>query len=149
MQTQPDIFRFRPQFLDILPSWMRQGVIENLKYSRWAMGEDDNTVGKKHGFIDTVCNENRSHLLTILDAQQLGLHCLARLRVERSEWLIHQQNARTDCQCARQTDPLLHAPGKFMRMVLLETFEPHHIDVMLRQFMPACRRHPADLQSEF
>ena len=61
------------------------------------------------------------------DLQQLGLHELPRLRVERSEWLVHEQNDGICSQCAGKIGALLHASGKFRRIVSFESAEPDEL----------------------
>ena len=59
---------------------------------------------------------NRMVLLRArVQVQQLGLHGLARLRVERAERLVHQQHLGIDGERAGDADALLHAAGKLMR----------------------------------
>ena len=65
------------------------------------------------------------------DLQQLGLHELARLGVERGERLVHQQHQRIGRQRPRQVDALLHAAGQLRRIVALEAGEPDQLDEML------------------
>ena len=59
------------------------------------------------------------------DAQQLRLHELARLRVERGERLVHEQDVRVDGQRAREVGALAHATRQLVRKVL---FEPGQAD---------------------
>ena len=66
------------------------------------------------------------------DAQQLGLHDLAGLRVERGERLVHQQDFRIDRERAREVDALAHAAGKLARIVVLEAFEPDELEQVER-----------------
>ena len=49
------------------------------------------------------------------DLEQLGLHELAGLGVERGERLVHQQHFGIGRQRAREIDALLHAARKFGR----------------------------------
>ena len=65
------------------------------------------------------------------DPQQLLLHQLARLRVERGERLVHQQDFRVHHQRAGEIDALLHAAGELVGIVVLEALEPDHGDEML------------------
>ena len=45
----------------------------------------------------------------VLDHLQLELHLLAQLEIERAEWLVQEQNARTVDERAGQGDTLLLA----------------------------------------
>src|SRR5581483_11160424 len=57
------------------------------------------------------------------DAQQLVLHDLARLRVERAERLVEQQDRWIAGERARDGDALLHAAGELTRKAILEALE--------------------------
>ena len=56
----------------------------------------------------------------VADAHQLALHDDARLRVERGERLVHQQNVGADRERAGEIDALPHAAGQFMRIMRVE-----------------------------
>ena len=77
------------------------------------------------------------------DLQQLGLHVLARLRVERGERLVHQQHDRIRRQRPRQVDPLLHAAGQLRRIVALESGEADQLHEMLGALAHRRRRRTA------
>ena len=52
--------------------------------------------------------------------QQQLLHLAAGLRVERAKRLVHQNDRRAQGQRARNRNPLLHTPGKRLRIGVLE-----------------------------
>ena len=54
------------------------------------------------------------------DALKIEVHLLARHRVERTEWLIHQQQGRIANQRATDCNTLAHAAGKFPGIILLK-----------------------------
>ena len=74
-------------------------------------------------------------------APQLGLHLLAQLEVEGSEWLVEQQRARTIHQRAGQRDALSLAARKLSGSPIRQSLEPHgseHLRHSLGGFV-ACR----------
>ena len=70
------------------------------------------------------------------DLQQLGLHELARLRVQRRERLIHQQHGRVRRQRPGQIHALLHAAGKLRRIVPFEAAQAHQLDEVFGALAP-------------
>ncbi len=62
-----------------------------------------------------VGDEHERDADVALQADQLDLHLLAQLRVERAERLVEQQQARPVDESARERDPLLLAAGQFVR----------------------------------
>ncbi|MNU05248.1 hypothetical protein D3C71_2031010 [compost metagenome] len=54
----------------------------------------------------------------LLQALDLELHRLAQLLVQRTKWLIHQQNRRLECQRPRQGNALLLAAGQLLGVAL-------------------------------
>ena len=51
---------------------------------------------------------------------ELDLHMLAQLLVECGQWLVHQQNARTEDECPRQRDTLTLPAGQLIDAALAE-----------------------------
>src|SRR4051812_21413392 len=62
------------------------------------------------------------------DAAQLFVQPVARDLVERTERLVHQQEARAAEQRARDRDALAHAAGQLVREVLLPAVEPDQLE---------------------
>ena len=56
---------------------------------------------------------------------------VARLRIQRSERLVHQQDVRLGGQGARQSDPLPHAARKLVRVAVAELGKMHQPQVVL------------------
>ena len=62
------------------------------------------------------------------DAQELGLHALARHLVERAERLVHEQQPRLLGERARDRDALLHAAGELVGVVRREVGESDELE---------------------
>ena len=50
------------------------------------------------------------------------------MRVQRAEWLVHQQYRGMIGQRARQRDTLLHAAGQFLGIEMLKALKADHLD---------------------
>jgi len=66
-------------------------------------------IGEEHGFIDLMGDEQDGLASLAPDLEQLGLHVLPGLCVQRRERLVHQQDHRIGRKRAREIDALLHA----------------------------------------
>ena len=64
-------------------------------------------------------------------AQQQLLHHQPRLRVERAERLVHQEQLRLADPRAGERDSLLHAARELVRVMLFEACEAHQPHVAL------------------
>jgi hypothetical protein len=51
-----------------------------------------------------------------------------RLRVDRGEWLIEQQQLRLDGQRAGQVNPLLHPARQLRRIAIVETGQADQVE---------------------
>ena len=78
-------------------------------------------VGKQNGFRYVVGHEDHGLLVGVPDAHQFEAELLARHRIERGEWFVHQQHRGIVDQRATDRHALLHSAGKFARIALLET----------------------------
>ena len=94
--------------------------------------EHQHAVGQKHRLVDLVGDEQHGLAALLPDAQQLGLHDLARLRVERGERLVHQQHVGIDRERAGEIDALAHAAGKLARIIVLEAAEADELEQVER-----------------
>src|SRR5262249_33958271 len=81
------------------------------------------------------------------DLQQLLLHQLAGLRVERCERLVHQQNFRIHDQRARKVHTLLHAARQLVGIMMLEPGEADHLDEVGRTLLRLARSDVEAFQS--
>jgi hypothetical protein len=73
---------------------------------------------------------NTAVVRTLPDVEQLGLHHLPGLGVERGERFVEQQQLRVGRQCAGQR-PLLHATGQLARVRVLETLETGEASIVV------------------
>ena len=48
--------------------------------------------------------------------------------IERTEWLVHEEQFGLDHQRAREADALAHAAGKLFRVGILETVQADCVD---------------------
>ena len=77
------------------------------------------------------------------DPQQLGLHELAGLGVERGERLVHEQQLRVDGERPGQVGALLHAARQLVGVLVLEARQPDQLDQgHARVPGPACAARP-------
>src|SRR5438128_1867861 len=81
------------------------------------------------------------------DLQQLLLHQLAGLRVERCERLVHQQNLRIHDQRARKVHALLHAARQLVGIMMLEAGKADHLDEVGRTLLRLARSDVEAFQS--
>ena len=79
-------------------------------------GEDEDTVGEQHGFVEVVRDEDDCDVDLAPDLEQVGLHPRTRLRVQGRERLVHEQDARPHRQRPGDRHALLHATGELMRV---------------------------------
>ena len=83
------------------------------------------------------------------DREKVLLQLLARLRVERAEGLVHEDENGLSHQRARDAHPLLHATGQFVRIVLGEGGKPDQLDEVPRQIAALAGADAVDLEREF
>src|SRR4029453_2107965 len=92
-------------------------------------GHDHNPVAQKNGFVDAVRYKDHGFCLALQNPQQLLLHHLPRLSVQRSEGLVHEKQRWIDAQSARESGTLLHSAGQLVGIGFLKSLEAHEIDV--------------------
>src|SRR3954452_6611290 len=124
----------------------RQRHVHDLVHT--AMLHDHHAVGEQHGLIEIVRHEQDRFLRALMDGGQLALQRLARLRVQRAERLIHQQNLRVDRQRPRNADALLHAAGELIGTAIARILQAHQIEIASRRFAQHPAAHPLHFQPE-
>ena len=75
-------------------------------------------VGEEHRLVDVMGDEQNGLPRFRLDADEIGLQCLAGRDVERAERLVHQQDRGLDGERARQRNALPLAARKLVRKAL-------------------------------
>ena len=83
----------------------------------------------------------------VLQADQLELHLLAQLLVERRERLVEQQDLGPLDQGAGQRDALALAAGQLVGLALLEAVEPDHGQRLLDPRADLGARHAGHLEA--
>src|ERR1700733_9517318 len=86
--------------------------------------------------VDVVSDEQHGLAGRAPDLEQLLLHHAARLRVERGEWLVHQQDFGFVGEYAGDLDALLHAAGQFGRVLAALPGQPDEIQIAVRAGLP-------------
>ena len=86
------------------------------------------------------------------DPEQRFLHHGARLRVERAERLVHQQDIGGIGESARDADALLHSSGQGLRVIAGECIEADHAHKVARRalrFLAATSRNTRSVSDIF
>ena len=110
------------------------------RHHRHAVGEIDR-------LLHVVGDEDHGLGRALPDAEELRLHQAARLRIERAERLVHQQDFRIEGERARERGALLHAAGELRGIAVLETLQPDQIDERLRALLALRARQPLPLEA--
>src|SRR5262249_48281800 len=105
-------------------------------------------IAQYERLVDRMRDEDHRLALALVDFEQLLLEHLARLRVDRRERLIHQENPRMRRERAGKPDALLHAAAQLIRIMVLEAAEPDQLDVMRGAFFDLAARRAGDLEAE-
>src|SRR6266403_6286455 len=96
----------------------------------WPVAQNENTIAEADRFAHIVGDKDDGLPGLAPDALELVVEEVAGLRIQSSEWLIHQEDVGLHGQCASQRHALLHASRKMMRMVFLEVGEVNKIQVV-------------------
>src|SRR3984893_262935 len=73
------------------------------------LGHHHDPIGEIHRLLDLMGDEQTRLAGLLPDLQQLDLHQIAGLRIERGKRLVHQQHLRIGRKRPREPDALLHA----------------------------------------
>ena len=93
-------------------------------------------------------DEDDGLLIDLPDPLEVRLQEVAGLRIECTEGLVHQKDARIDRERSRKPDALLHAARKLARVALLEALEADHVDIMLDRVLRVCLLHAPQFEPE-
>ena len=95
--------------------------------SMLAVVEHGDAVAHRERFFLVVRDVDKGDADLALDPQQLELHLLAELEVERAERLVEQQHLRLVHDRAGQGDALALAAGQLRRLARAEPGQPDHL----------------------
>src|SRR5262249_11312534 len=91
---QSDFFEDAVAQLEVPPradvAWMRNVDLDNLADPGWPGRHHDHAVGKLHGFLDIVRDEQDRFALGLPDAQQFAAHDETCNRIEGPEGLVQK-----------------------------------------------------------
>src|ERR1041384_5117146 len=136
--------------LDVaLPARTRKVDLHLLFDAAGARLHDDHAVREIDRLVDTVRDKDNGVFRFGPDLQQLLLELLARLRVNRAERLVHEQDVGLLRQRARDADALLHTAGDLVRIIFLEAVEADELEVLARDRLALLARDALDLEAEF
>ena len=107
----------------------------------------DDAVAEEQGLVDVVGDEDDGALFLFPDTRGLLLHEHTGLGVQLSERLVKEHDVRGVRIGAGDAHALLHTAGQLMRVVLFKAGQPHHVDVVLRNFVPLVGGDIAELEA--
>ena len=103
----------------------RESDVEARDRSRRRTGrQHDHAIRQRDRLVEVVRDEEDGLALRLPQVEQLVLHQLARLDVERRERLVHQHEVGVEDERLRERDALLHAARQLVRIAVLEAGEP-------------------------
>ena len=91
-------------------------------------GQQHDAVGKEHRLGDRMRDENDRLAGLQPDALKLKIHGIAGHRVQRTEWLVHQQNLRIVGKRACDRGALAHAARQLLRPSRFKTADADEAD---------------------
>ena len=90
-----------------------------VEYRAGGVGQDIDSIPQEDGLFDRVGDKEYGGLRGAPELEQKILHRHARHRVERAKRLVHQNDPRMQDQGARDRDPLTHAAGELVGVLVL------------------------------
>ena len=109
---------------------------------------DDDLVGHVHGLLLVVRDQDRRHVLLLVQAPQPAAQLLAHRRVERAERLVEQQHAGLDGERARERHALALAARELRRIAVGEAVELHEREQLVDALADLGLGPLADLEAE-
>ncbi len=116
---------------------------------RGIAAENDDAVREDDGFFDVVSNDENGARRNFVLEPEFEKFAPQRFRgedVERRERFVHEENFRLDHQRAGDTDALLHAARKFLRVGGLETVEAYGVNDAQSAFVALDGGHAASFE---
>ena len=91
------------------------------------MAQHGDAIREAQGFCRVMGDEQGGDAALVRQRQKVILQVAADSRIQRTERLVHQQDVWLCHQGPGQADPLLHAPGKLVGIVLPPPLQPHRL----------------------
>src|SRR5262245_27899593 len=125
-----------------------QRDVDRLLYAAGASSQHDDAIGQEHRLVDLMGDEQYGLAAIEPDAEELDLHYLARLRVERRKRLVHDQDFGIDRERTREIGPLPHAAGNLRGVIFVEARQADEIEDRARTRSAGVVDLPAYLEPE-
>jgi hypothetical protein len=100
------------------------------------MIENRDSIGHRERFPLIMGDEDKGKAERTLKRPELALHRLAQLEIERSQWLVEQQDFRTQDKGARKSDSLPLSAGKLAGLARLQPHELERLDAQATTLGP-------------
>src|SRR5262245_3122999 len=118
---------------------------DDFLYPAWPRGHHDDAVGKKNSLADRMGDEDNRLALLARQMMEVETHLIARDGVERTEGLVHQQQAGIVYERAHDRGALVHSTGQLVGKAVGEIAESDAAEQLLGPFGVACLVQPAHL----
>src|SRR6058998_1662291 len=125
-----------------------QGEVQHRLDPPGARGHDGDPRREEERLVQAVGHEDHGLARPAPDVEEPLAHEHARLLVEGTERLVHQEDLRVDGERAADRDALLHAPGELTWVLLREALEAERAEERRRDRAPARRRRARELEAE-
>src|SRR4051794_2633431 len=109
-------------------AWPRQIESDGFANPARPTRHDDDLVAQHQGLVDAMRDEHDGAAMLLPDGNKLFLHFELCLRIERREWLIHQDDARVHQQRPRNAYALVHSARQFGGVMMFEAPQADQID---------------------
>src|SRR2546427_4918159 len=114
---------------------------------RGARGKHHDSVGQRNRLLEIVCDEYHRLAVGGPQLEQLVLHQLPRLNVERRKRLVHEQNSRIQDEHLRERGAFAHSTGELVGVALAESAQAHALQPGVTSFKSFLPRHAAKFQT--
>jgi hypothetical protein len=83
--------------------------------------EHHHAIGQRDRFLEVMRDEGNRFAVRRPELEELVLHELARLHIERRERLVHEKDLGIENERLGEGDALFHAPGELVRIAIAKT----------------------------
>ncbi len=104
--------------------------------------EQGDAVGEGEGFLLVVSDEDRGEAELVVDLPERAAKLAADLRVERSERLVEEEDARIAGEGSGERDALALAAGKLARVALAEALQLNEFEQLIDAAGDVALRRP-------